>query len=45
MQLVVIARIEALGLQSIEISFIAGIEVFDLQKVVLVAVSEELDLQ
>ena len=28
-----------------EINFIAGTEVLDLQKVVLIAVSEELDLQ
>ena len=39
------AGTEALGLQSVQIDFIAGTEVLDLQKVVLIAVSEELDLQ
>ena len=45
MQLIVTAGTEVLGLQSVEINFIAGTEVLDLQKVVLIAVSEELDLQ
>ena len=39
------AGTEALGLQSVQIDFIAGTKVLDLQKVVLIAVSEELDLQ
>ena len=45
MQLIGTAGTEALGLQSVEINFIASTEVLDLQKVVLIAVSEELDLQ
>ena len=44
-ELIVTAGTEALGLQSVEINVIAGTEVLDLQKVVLIAVSEELDLQ